>query len=51
VVACVRAAVLAPETEPARWFSWKPRPDTALVDRLVEDGRLVRPAPGWVGVP
>jgi hypothetical protein len=48
-VACVRAAVLAPEAEPARWFSW--RPDAMLVDRLVGEGRLVRPAPGWVAVP
>jgi hypothetical protein len=51
VVACLRAAVLAPEADPARWFSWKPRPDTALVDRLMADGRLTRPAPGWISVP
>jgi len=51
VVACVRAAVLAPEAEPARWFSWKPRPDTALLDRLVAEGRLTRPAPGCISVP
>jgi hypothetical protein len=51
VVACVRAAVLAPEAEPARWFSWKPGPDAAVVDRLVSEGRLARPAPGWIAVP
>jgi hypothetical protein len=50
VVACVRAAVLVPDAEPARWFSWSSRPDTTLVDRLVADGRLARPAPGWVSV-
>jgi hypothetical protein len=51
VVACVRAAVLAPEKDVTRWFSWKPKPDTVLVDRLVGEGRLARPAPGWISVP
>jgi hypothetical protein len=48
MVAGVRAAVLAPEPELARWFSWSPRPDRALIDGLVEEGRLYRPAPGWL---
>jgi hypothetical protein len=51
LVACLRAAVLAPQAELARWFSWPARPDAALIDRLVADGRLVRPAPGWVAAP
>jgi hypothetical protein len=46
VVAGVRAAVVAPEREAARWFSWR-----ADVARLVEEGRLARPEPGWVCLP
>jgi len=38
----VRAAVLAPESELARWFSWRWYWDDALVDELVRAGRLVR---------
>lgn len=40
VVAFVRAAVIAPEAELARWLSW-PLPQ-GTVERLVEDGRLRR---------
>jgi hypothetical protein len=46
VVAGVRAAVVTPESELSRWFSW-PWED-GLVERLVADGRLVRPEPGSV---
>lgn len=42
VVAGVRAAVLAREREVVRWFSWPAPPE------LLDDERLVRPAPGWV---
>ena len=42
VCAGVSAAVLAPEHEPARWFSWRWYWDDSLVDELVESGRLVR---------
>jgi len=42
LVAGVRAAVLAPEKEALRWFTW-PVPKDAL-----DDERLVRPEPGWV---
>jgi len=45
VVRAVRAAVLAPEDEPRRWFAWW---EDGLVERLVEQGRLVRPEPGWL---
>ena len=48
VLAGVRAAVLCPEREPERWFSWKWRWEDGLIDRFVGDGRLVRPAPGWL---
>jgi hypothetical protein len=40
LVAGVRAAVLAPEDEVARWFSW-PVPE-GTVERLVAEGRIVR---------
>jgi hypothetical protein len=46
VVAAARAAVVAPETELGRWFSWPLQAGT--VDRLVGERRLERPAPGWV---
>jgi hypothetical protein len=49
VIAAARAAVVAPEREVARkWFSWKSLFPESLVDRLVSDGKLERPAPGWV---
>ncbi|HEX3454249.1 MAG TPA: hypothetical protein VHS03_06460 [Gaiellaceae bacterium] len=48
VVAGVRAAVVCPEREPKRWFSWRWLWDDGLIDRLVADDRLVRPEPGWL---
>jgi hypothetical protein len=45
VVAGVRSAVLAPESEVARWFSWP-----ADVDALVVAGRLAR-VDGYVTIP
>lgn len=45
LVASVRAAVLAPDPELARWFAWR---QEGLVERLVEDGRLVRHERSWV---
>jgi hypothetical protein len=51
IVAGVRAAVLAPERELPRWFSWSWRFRDGLVDDLVASGRLERPEPGWVTVP
>jgi hypothetical protein len=50
-VAAVRAAVVAPEREVPRWFSWTWRVPPDLVDRLVAEGRLARPEPGWVAAP
>lgn len=49
VVAAVRAAVVAPEREVPRWFAWSS--PAGLVDTLVEEGRLLRPEPGWVAAP
>jgi hypothetical protein len=42
VCAGVRAAVVAPEPELVRWFSWRWYWDDDLVDELVGSGRLVR---------
>ncbi len=42
LVAGVRAAVVAPERELRRWFSWQWYWDDALVDGLVREGRLRR---------
>jgi hypothetical protein len=42
VVAGVRAAVIAPEAELRRWFSWQWYWSEALVDDLVGEGRLRR---------
>jgi hypothetical protein len=38
----VRAAVVAPERELLRWFSWRWYWDEGLVDELVREGRLIR---------
>lgn len=46
VLAAVRAAVVAPEREVGRWFSWPVPRD--LLERLVGEGRLVQPEAGWV---
>jgi hypothetical protein len=48
VLAGVRAAVLAPESDVRSWFSW-PVP-SGIVDDLVTEGRLTRPAPGWLAL-
>jgi len=51
VVAAVGAAVLAPEDEVPRWFSWRWYWEDDLLDRLVGEGRLVRPEAGWLAAP
>ena len=52
VVAGVRAAVVAPEREVTRtWFSWRWLFEDGFVERLVSEGRLERPEPGWVTAP
>lgn len=48
VVAGMHAAVVAPERELPRWFSWRFLWRRGLVDILVDEGRLWRPEPGWV---
>jgi hypothetical protein len=42
LLAGVRAAVVAPERELRRWFSWQWYWDDALVEGLVREGRLRR---------
>lgn len=51
LVAAVRAAVLAPERELARWFSWPWLVPPELTSSLLAANRIRRPAPGWVAVP
>jgi hypothetical protein len=51
VVAGVRAAVVTPEREIRRWFSWPWYWRDGLVDELVAEGALACPEPGWVAVP
>jgi hypothetical protein len=52
VVAAVQAAVVAPEREIThKWFSWRWLLRDDVVDRLVSEGRLERPEPGWVAAP
>jgi hypothetical protein len=46
IVTAVRAAVVAPEKEVGRWFAFT----REGVERLVSDGRLERPEPGWLAV-
>jgi hypothetical protein len=48
LVAAVSAAVVAPEKEIGRWFSWRRPFSTELLDRLISAGQLERPEPGWV---
>ncbi len=51
VVAAVRAAVVATEREVPRWFPWRWRLEPSLLDRLLSEGRLARPEPGWLAGP
>jgi hypothetical protein len=48
LVAAVSAAVIAPEKELKRWFSWPWYWEDTLVDGLVAEGRLSRPEAGWI---
>jgi hypothetical protein len=51
VVAGLGAAVLAPEDEVPRWFSWRWYWEDDLLERLVGEGRLLRPEDGWLAAP
>ena len=50
VAAGVRAAVVAPEAEPRRWFSWQWYWSGTLIDDLVRAGRLRR-VDGYLAAP
>jgi hypothetical protein len=47
VVAAVRAAVVAPEAQVRRWLPWPV--STAMIERLITEGRLARTAVGLTG--
>jgi TFIIE alpha subunit len=52
IVAAVQAAVVATEGEVPKWFlTLRRRFDDELLDRLVSEGRLERPEPGWISAP
>jgi hypothetical protein len=46
--AALRAAVLAPEKDLPRWFSWRGPAPAELAGQLIERGLAVRPGPGWL---
>jgi hypothetical protein len=48
LLAGVRAAVLSPEREVRKLFSWPF--EVALIEQLVASGQLQRPAPGWLAI-
>jgi hypothetical protein len=47
----LRAAVLAPEQDLVRWFSWRWLLPVDVAGQLVERGLATRPAPGWLAAP
>jgi len=51
LAASIRAAVLASERELIHWFSWRWLFSGDLVDSLATQGRIIRPAAGWVAAP
>jgi len=46
--AALRAAVLAPEKDLVRWFSWRWLLPADLGEQLIDRGLAVRPAPDWL---
>jgi hypothetical protein len=47
----LRAAVLAPDKDMARWFSWRWLLPADLPDQLLDRGLAVRPDRGWLAAP
>jgi len=45
----VRAAVLTHQDEVGKWFTWPV--EWPIIAGLIQQGRLVRPGPGWLAVP
>ncbi len=46
--AALRAAVLTPEKDLVKWFSWRWLLPSDLADQLIARGLAIRPAPGWL---
>ena len=44
----LRAAVLAPERDLTRWFSWRWQLPADASDQLIDRGLAVQPAAGWL---
>ncbi len=49
--AALRAAVLAPEKDLVRWFSWRWLLPADLAGQLLDRGLAIRPASGWLAAP
>jgi hypothetical protein len=49
--AALRAAVLAPEKDLPRWFSWRWLLPADLPGQLLDRGLAVQPEPGWLAAP
>jgi hypothetical protein len=49
--AALRAAVLAPDTDLVRWFSWRWLLPIDLPDQLQDRGFAIRPDRGWLAAP
>jgi hypothetical protein len=49
--AALRAAVLAPEKELVRWFTWRWLLPADLAGQLLDRGLATRPARGWLAAP
>jgi hypothetical protein len=47
----LRAAVVAPEKDLVRWFSWRSLLPADVAGQLIERGLATRPAPGWLAAP
>jgi hypothetical protein len=49
--AALRAAVLAPDKDLVRWFSWRWLLPADLPDQLLDRGLAIRPDRGWLAAP
>jgi hypothetical protein len=47
----LRAAVLAPDKDLVRWFSWRWLLPADLADQLLDRGLAIRPDAGWLAAP
>jgi hypothetical protein len=49
--AALRAAVLTPDNDLVRWFSWRWLLPADLPAQLLDRGLAIRPGPGWLAAP